>query len=272
MSLKEYDGGTWQTARTEFEAYAAATDDPNPAYRGEGAVAPPMYHVRPFIGLMMDLARDPELDLDMLRLVHGEHGMRFHRLLRDGEALKLRATLTSLEEKASGRVASFGLFGSVGDELVLEGRTVYFVRAAKRADGPKKPKPPAEPLPEPTWTAPQPVSADQAARYAEASGDHNPIHLDTSVAQKAGLPSVILHGLCTLAFAQRDIIQRTCGGDPSRLASLSVRFARPVFPGETLTLEVWEGEASEKLLPVRFLTKNADGKPVLTHGLAEVRT
>ncbi|TNE84884.1 MAG: SDR family NAD(P)-dependent oxidoreductase [Deltaproteobacteria bacterium] len=263
---KRYDGGFWQVKADEFAAYADATEDANSRYRGADAVAPPMYHVRPFIGLMMKLATDPELDIDLLRLVHGEHDMTFHRLLRHGDVLQLRGTLEAVEEKSSGKVVSFGLYGFVDGEVALEGRTSYFIRGKKKStDGPKKPKAPPPEMPAPDWSVDQPVAKDQADRYAVASGDDNPIHVDEETARRAGLPGVILHGLCTMAFAQRDLIDRLAGGDPARLKRLAVRWASPVFPGETLTLHGW-GSTGE----VTFATVNAAGKPVVVNGRATV--
>ena len=108
------------------------------------------------------------------------------------------------------------------------------------------------------------MAVDQALRYAEASGDLNPIHTDEAFAKAAGLPGCILHGLCTLAFVARDVIDRFGDGDGARLQSLSTRWARPVFPGSTLSLEVWEvGEGR-----LTFRTVGPDGKPVLTDGTA----
>ncbi len=113
----------------------------------------------------------------------------------------------------------------------------------------------------------QPVTGDQATRYADASGDRNPIHLDADVAKAGGLPGVILHGLCTMAFAQRDLVNRY-GGDPAKLASLSVRFARPVFPGDTLQLQVWEQGKGE----VAFGTLDGKGQAVIANGRATFRS
>jgi NAD(P)-dependent dehydrogenase (short-subunit alcohol dehydrogenase family)/acyl dehydratase/putative sterol carrier protein len=260
---KRYDGGFWLVDRAEFQAYAAATDDDSPAYVGDDAVAPPMYHVRPFMGLMMKLATDPDLALDMLRLVHGEHDMAFHRPLRHGDVLQLRGTLRSLEEKSSGKVVTYGLVGFVDGQVALEGTTSYFIRG-KAKDGEKKEAKVEEPPPPPTWAVREPVTPDQATRYAEASGDHNPIHVDPATARAAGLPGVILHGLCTMAFAQRDLV-RHYGGDPRRLKRLAVRFARPVFPGDTLSLAVWERDGR-----VEFATTDGSGKVVIANGRAEI--
>lgn len=264
---KTYDGGTWTVDAEELTAYAEATDDPNPAYRGPERVAPPMYHVRPMIGLMLDMARDPALGIDLLRLVHGEHAMTFHAPMVPGDVLALTGELLGVSQKASGTVYTFGLKATVDGALVLEGTTAYFVRAPRdpSAKPAKKPAPPEPPPPH--WTRDQPVTEDQAVRYAVASGDDNPIHTDEDVAKKAGLPRTILHGLCTLAFAARDLVHRYADGDPARLASLSVRWARPVFPGQTLTLEVWETEPTE----LDFRTLGPDGKAVLVSGHASLR-
>lgn len=59
-------------------------------------------------------------------------------------------------------------------------------------------------------------------RYAGASGDFNPIHLDDSFARMVGMPSRILHGLWSMAQVAR--AQTEAAGDPAALASLSVQF------------------------------------------------
>jgi acyl dehydratase/putative sterol carrier protein len=262
---KRYEGGFWFVDRVQAEAYAAATDDRNDAYRGPAAIAPPMYHVRPFIGLMLKLATDPALELDILRLVHAEHDMTFHRVLRHGDVLQLRGTLQSVDEKSSGRLVRYGLVGFVDGQKAVEGTTSYFVRAKQRKDEPKRPEAEPEPPPTPDLVVAQVVTDDQATRYAKASGDENPIHVDPATAMAAGLPGVILHGLCTMAFAARDLVDRLGGGDPARLRRLSVRFAKPVLPGQTLTLKVW-GTSGE----VRFVTENADRQVVIANGLAVI--
>jgi acyl dehydratase len=260
---KRYDGGTFTVEAGAGRAYAEATDDPHPAYRGDDAICPPMFHVRGFIVLMMQCATDPELGIDMLRLVHGEHGMTFHRALRTGDVVALEGELRAVVEKSSGTLYTFALRGRIDGELALEGETTYFIRGKRKPGEKKAARPAPEAPPTPDWTVEQPVAADQATRYAAASGDHNPIHLDANVAAAAGLPGVILHGLCTMAFAARDLTHRYAEEDPSKLQSIAVRFAAPVFPGETLTLQVWEDDGA-----VTFQTVNGKGKPVLTGGRA----
>jgi len=108
------------------------------------------------------------------------------------------------------------------------------------------------------------VDAAAAARYAEASGDFNPIHLDPEAARKAGLPAVILHGTCTLALAARAIVDGVLGGDPMRLRGIDVRFARPVYLPDCVVTEVRRADPSL----LHFETRNAEGEVVLTRGLA----
>ena len=62
-------------------------------------------------------------------------------------------------------------------------------------------------------------------------------HLDEDVAKMAGLPSIILHGLCTMAFVH-DALVRHAGGDPMVVKRLAVRFNKPVLMGDKLTIDV----------------------------------
>jgi acyl dehydratase len=109
------------------------------------------------------------------------------------------------------------------------------------------------------------VAADQAERYAAASGDHNPIHLDDAVAQLGGLKGRVLHGLCTMAFAARAVVAQAGGNDPARLARLAVRFARPVYMGDALTCV---GQRSGQ--HIDLMVKNQDDHAVLTRSVAEL--
>ena len=71
-------------------------------------------------------------------------------------------------------------------------------------------------------------------RYAEASGDPNPIHTDPEFAQSAGLPGCILHGLWTMAQVAR--ANSEAGGDPMSLKRLSVQFRGMGFPEQEVTV------------------------------------
>jgi acyl dehydratase len=66
-------------------------------------------------------------------------------------------------------------------------------------------------------------------RYAGASGDFNPIHIDPEFAQQVGFPRTILHGLYTMAQVARACVG-AAGGDPRALRRLSVQFRGMGFP------------------------------------------
>lgn len=69
------------------------------------------------------------------------------------------------------------------------------------------------------------LTREDLRAYADASGDHNPIHLDDGVAAAVGLPGVIAHGMLTMGHAAR-VVTEALG--QTALRTLSVRFTRPV--------------------------------------------
>ena len=72
-------------------------------------------------------------------------------------------------------------------------------------------------------------------RYAGASGDFNPIHIDRDFAQSVGLPSNILHGLYSMAQVARACTQ-AAGGDPRSLRRLSVQFRGMGLPEQEIVV------------------------------------
>ena len=80
-------------------------------------------------------------------------------------------------------------------------------------------------------------------RYAGASGDFNPIHLDKEFAEQVGLPGNILHGLWMMAQVARAHTE-AAGGDPRSLKRLSVQFRGMGFPEQELVVTATVKEAS----------------------------
>jgi len=72
-------------------------------------------------------------------------------------------------------------------------------------------------------------------RYAGASGDFNPIHIDPEFAKAVGLPGNILHGLYGMAQVARANVA-AAGGDPRSLKRLSVQFRGMGFPEQEITV------------------------------------
>ncbi len=80
-----------------------------------------------------------------------------------------------------------------------------------------------------------PITQEQLRRYAEASGDFNPIHLDEQAAHQVGLDSVIAHGMLSMAFLGQFVNQQIAAIPGARLERLRVRFMDMVRLGDTLT-------------------------------------
>ena len=80
---------------------------------------------------------------------------------------------------------------------------------------------------------PPPVSREQLRLYAEASGDHNPIHLSDGAAEEAGLPGVIAHGMLTVATMGLLFSPHLEHG---YVKTFRARFSGMVFPGDVLTV------------------------------------
>lgn len=80
-----------------------------------------------------------------------------------------------------------------------------------------------------------PITQEQLRRYAEASGDYNPIHLDAEAAHRVGLEGVIAHGMLSMAFLGQFVNQSIAGIPGARIARLGVRFMNMVRLGDSLT-------------------------------------
>lgn len=80
-----------------------------------------------------------------------------------------------------------------------------------------------------------PITQEQLQRYADASGDHNAIHLDVDAAHRVGLDNVIAHGMLSMAFLGQFVAQHISDIPEAHLAQLKVRFINMVRLGDTLT-------------------------------------
>ena len=104
-------------------------------------------------------------------------------------------------------------------------------------------------------------------RYAGASGDFNPIHIDEEFARQVGLPGRILHGLWTMAQVAR--AQAEAAGGPERLKRLSVQFRGMGMPEQEVVVSGTVREASDDRLVIDTVAEQG-GNQIIRNAEAEV--
>jgi acyl dehydratase len=114
------------------------------------------------------------------------------------------------------------------------------------------------------------VTPDKYAphRYAGASGDFNPIHIDADFAQQVGLPQNILHGLYSMAQVARACTD-AAGGDPRALRRLSVQFRGMGFPEQEMTVTGVAKEHRNGRIVVEVVAEQA-GNQIIRNAEAEL--
>ncbi|MBI4566469.1 MAG: SDR family NAD(P)-dependent oxidoreductase [Planctomycetes bacterium] len=259
LAGKKYRASAVWIRPETIRQYAAATDDPNPRFR-EGMAVPPVFPVT-LVNELFEQVLTDDHGGDLSRMVHGEQRIQFRRPLRPWDLLVPRAEIAGIEEKETGQILHVDQILYREGEPVVELRSSLFFRSGSS----KKPVESGAEL-KGEFSRTVAVRADQPVRYAEASGDFNPIHIDPAAARAAGLPGIILQGLCTMAFAGQAVVEEALGGDATRLEELSVRFRKPVLPGDRLTTR---GAFLDRTM-LSFVTVNQDGVEVIANGQARV--
>jgi len=181
-------------------------------------------------------------------LVHGEQTVELHSPLPVEGRISSVTTITGIYDKGSGAVIALESVSSDSStgKAMFTTRSSLFIRGEGGFGGDRGPSGKAEPPSrDPDNQVTYQTRTDQALLY-RLSGDRNPLHSDPKFAAMAGFEKPILHGLCTYGFTGRALLHTLCGSDPRRFLSMSGRFSKPVFPGEALTVSMWElgeGEA-----------------------------
>src|SRR5262249_50966268 len=150
-------------------------------------IAPPMFGVVPIWQSILNVVGDPEVRVDLLRLVHSEHEVQFLAPIRPGDVITSAATIRAIASGATGETLAIEIPArNQRDEPVQHTIFTAFIRGGRsgRLEAGRGEESPVRG--EPVAVVSQPIAADQTVRYAEASGDMNPIHLDANVAKMAG--------------------------------------------------------------------------------------
>lgn len=260
------DDVAYDVSREAVLAYAAATNDDNPRY-AEAGVAPPVFAVLPAWPTLHAARTAVVPEAAAPYVLHGSQDIHLHSPLRVGDRTRSRARVIGVHPKASGTVVTIQTRTEAGDELRNEQYMTLFYRGVESDTevGELAPaqRAPAAALDQQTTLD---VDVDQTYRYAEASTDHTPIHLDPEAAHRFGLPGIIVHGLCTMAMSTAALARAEGIGAVDDVARLAVRFSSPVAPGQRLRVQYTGADGA-----YAFQVEDTQGAVVIKDGRLELR-
>ncbi|MFM6991818.1 MAG: MaoC/PaaZ C-terminal domain-containing protein [Rhodoferax sp.] len=210
-----------------------------------------------------------QVGLDIPRVVHGEQRVTLHTPLPARARIRAHFRIQDAFDKGPGRgavlLARTELSDAATGVAIATLLSTVFARGDGGFGGPtgRGPEPHVLPSRVADQVLRRAIRPEQAAIY-RLSGDRNPLHVDGDFARAAGFDRPILHGLCSWGMAATEVLRATCDLHANRLRHFEARFTSPVFPGETLSTEIWrDGEV------VSFRTRVAErDQVVLDHGMA----
>jgi acyl dehydratase len=209
--------------------------------------------------------------MNFVMMVHGEQKVELHKPLPTSGTFTAEGRTIGAWDKGEGKgavVMNETVWTDEQGEKAATLTTSMFYRGDGGFGGPTEgqPEPHVVPTRTPDLTVDMSIRPDQALLY-RLNGDRNPLHSDPEFAKRAGFPRPILHGLCTYGLTCRAVLQAITDYDPDQILSHQVRFSSPVFPGETITVDLWrDGKA------ISFEARIKDrGVTVIKNGLTVLR-
>jgi acyl dehydratase len=252
-------------------AYAAGLGETAPGYydtrAAGGPAAHPVFPVCYEWPLALRIHARIASETVQQRSVHAAHDLTIHRPPRAGDTLVTRARVVSLAQRPPGAflVVRYETVDADGRPVTTtDYGSIYRGVAVKGPDRAERPwtadgRPAAEPAPVATVAVP----ATLAHVYTECARIWNPIHTDIGVAERAGLPDIILHGTATLALAVSRVLA-ALGAGPEQVRRVTGRFTGMVRMPSALTVRALPGRGDAG--PTWFDALGADGRPVLAWG------
>ena len=213
----------------------------------------PTYGVMPQMNAMLQMAKQgvslPGMNYGFDRVLHGEQYTEIKRPLPPHAKLQHTFTLKSAYDKDPNAVVTFAISSKDenGEELIYNEMTA-FVRGAGGWGGDRGDSTEINVAPErePDAVIEEKTDVNQTLLY-RLSGDWNPLHADPAFAKAFGFDRPILHGLCTFGFSGRHVIKAFSNNDGRYFKSIKVRFAKSVYPGDTLVTKMWK-ESDTKII------------------------
>lgn len=246
-------------------------DEKELAFVNEGTYTPRPLKVVPTYASVAAWGSSPgEMNLNKLLVVDGERDITFHKPMPVAAKITADSSVLGVFDKGADKGAVILHQTILRDEAGEPLATLVASRFA-RGDGgfggksEGQPEPHAMPKRAPDRTVDITTRPDQALIY-RLCGDRNPLHSDPEFAKRAGFPRPILHGMCTYGITCRGVLQTYADYDPSAFKQHAVRFSSPVYPGETVSMDLWKDGnvvSFEAKVKERGVTVIKSGKTVL---------
>ena len=189
--------------------------------------------------------KEPALGIVWQKLLHIEQRFTIHEPLPPRGTMRGSYRIAGVEDRGTAKGAVLQiekeLRNAEDNRLHATVTSVYLLRGDGGQGGFGALAAPLEPLPERAADKSFDLqSPPDAALLYRLSGDWNPLHASPAIAKQAGFDRPILQGLCTLGYATNAALQSYAGAQAERIASMAVRFSRPVFPGDLIRTEFYE--------------------------------
>ncbi len=191
-------------------------------------------------GDVANLLNVPGLEFNLALLLHGEQEIELHQPLPPEAKLTSKTRITEIYDKGKAAllILEVSTADAAGDPLFTN-RMSLFLRGEGGFGGPAGPKAQnAAPDREPDGSVESKTLPQQALLY-RLNGDKNPLHCDPDFAKLGGFEMPIIHGLCSYGIVCKAVVDSALGGDVTRVARYSARFAGVGFPGETFVTRYW---------------------------------
>ncbi|MEO0437525.1 MAG: SDR family NAD(P)-dependent oxidoreductase [Pseudomonadota bacterium] len=219
----------------------------------------PAYAVIPQLSAMLAAAKNNSLQLPGCkfgfdRLLHGEQYTKLLNPLPRNAKLSHSFKVKEVFDKDPNALVIFAVTTSdaTNGEALVYNEMTAFIRGAGGWGGERGPSESLNVAPErePDLIVEDATDANQTLLY-RLSGDWNPLHADPAFAQAFGFEKPILHGMCTFGFGVRHVLKSFANNNGRLFSDVKVRFAKTVYPGETLITRMWKEKDTRVVFEMR---------------------
>ncbi len=263
--------------------YATAINDCNPFYfndeREGGIVTHPLFPVSLTLPIVENLTDNitenshKKFPFELLMtVVHYSEHLKIHRLIKTNDILRVNGNIEAvISHRAGTHVISKFTGTDQQDNLVFTEYLGGMLRGVECIGGDRgKEKIPKIPqLEKPSrilWNEEIKVNPLQAHIYDGCVGPTLPFHTSKEIAHQLGLPDILLQGVCTLAIAVSEIIQRELDGDPTQVSEIACKFTSMVIPGSNIEIQIIGKRRSNNQQEVFFEVYNEKKKKAIRNG------